>query len=419
MAEERERTHRAPAEATDEERLDQEGESFSKAPASFKIEVEELPTGDESIFEDGDDGEGDWEFQSEADLAFWFEDGGEEYEDASEYADDLEWEFEDEEMNLLIGGASVTERRLSEASRVIALSEFGLAEGSIHVTGHQQDKPDGITELLARVVPTSPLLGLLDSEWLRSLLEMGDVVKVAKGDAVFKEGDEGDSLFLLLSGGMQVEMFNQERDEDVHVATLRPGEFFGEAALLSDAIRSGTLRAVSDSIGLEFESDAILTLVEHQPSVIKLLMRFFRARMVGAVMHCSPLFHKCSARDRRDLITRFRMREVAPDAYVVRAGETVDSLYLVVDGQLSVCSGDDQELWTLKKGDVFGERSLIDGMPATTSLKADHRSWILRMPRGEFLDAICKHPHLMEHVNAAIEPGAVANDEALNEPDKV
>ncbi len=413
MAEERERTHRVPTEASDEERLEKEGESFPKPEASFKIEVEEAPSMSASS-EEGDDGEEevDWEFQSDADLAFWFEEGGDFYEEDD--PEGLEWDVEDEEMSLLSGGASITERRLSEASRVIALSEFGLAEGSIHVAGLPEKSETGIPELLARIVPTSSLLGLLDSEWLRSLLDMGNVVNVAQGDTFFKEGDEGDSLFLLLSGGMQVEMFDAERDEPVHVATLRPGEFFGEAALLSDAIRSGTLRAVSDTIGIEFESEAVLTLVEHQPAVIKLLMRFFRARMVGAVMHSSKIFTGCTPAERKDLITRFRMREVAPDAYVVRAGETVDSLYLVLDGQLSVRTGDDKELWTLTKGDVFGERSLLDGMPATTNLVSDSRSWILRMPRSEFLDAICKHPHLLDHVQSAVDNESVANDEALS-----
>src|SRR5262249_7142239 len=163
---------------------------------------------------------------------------------------------------------------MTEQSSLIALSEFGLAEGSVHLVGDGGDDELDLAGLLARVVPTSPLLALLDSEWLRALGDLGQVVRIPAGQVFHEEGDDGDSLLLVLGGGMTVEVFDKERGESVRIATLRPGDFYGEAALLSSAVRNATLRAVADSVGIELESEAVLTLVEHQPSVIKLLMRF-------------------------------------------------------------------------------------------------------------------------------------------------
>jgi CRP-like cAMP-binding protein len=342
-----------------------------------------------------------WLNDCETDLGFWCDDEGGELGD-----DSLDWESDSDDadsVSLLSGTASSIERRMTEQSSLIALSEFGLAEGSVHVAGDTGNAEINLAGLLARVVPTSPLLGLLDSEWLRGLGELGKVIRIPARQLFHEEGQEGDSLILLLAGGMTVEVFDKERGESVRIATLRPGDFFGEAALLSSSTRNATLRAVADTVAIELESEAVLTLVEHQPAVIKLLMRYFRARMVGAVMMTSPLFSTCTAAQRRELISHFRLREVAPDTLVVRAGDTVDGLFLVLDGELSVLGPEEKPLWRLRRGDVFGERSLLDGFPATTSLRAEQRSWLLRMPRADFLEAICRHPHILEHVSALAE----------------
>jgi CRP-like cAMP-binding protein len=392
MAEERERVPRRSIAQAEDETDSQESQEAKAGEQGQDPEDEEEASSSDA----------DWLNDSETDLGFWFDDD----DDGELDGDAVDWDEggdEAEEVSLLSGTASSIERRMTEQSSLIALSEFGLAEGSVHVVGDTEENRLDVAGLLARVVPTSPLLALLDSDWLRGLGELGKLVRIPAGQVFHEEGQEGDSLLLLLGGGMSVEVFDKERGESVRIATLRPGDFYGEAALLSSAIRNATLRAVSDSVGIELESEAVLTLVEHQPSVIKLLMRFFRARMVGAVMITSPLFHSCTAAQRRDLISHFRLREVAPDTLVVRAGDSVDGLFLVLDGELSVLGPDDNALWRLGRGDVFGERSLLDGFPATTSLRAEQRSWLLRMPRADFLEAICRHPHILEHVSALAE----------------
>ncbi len=394
MAEQRERFPRATG-----TEAEPEAGNAEEVKASAEEPDKENPTGD-AEGEEGGDGDGDdvpgsyadWLADSEADLGFWIDE-----EFAADGDEDGEWTCEDgDEAVSLLGGSGISaERRMSEASSLIALSEFGLAEGSVHISGKVEDEED-VTALLARVVPTSPLLGLLDSEWLRALPEMGKVTRVRAGETLVEEGDDGDTLFLILTGGITAEVFDRETGEMLQITTLRPGDFYGEAALLSDAVRSATLRAVSDAIVLELESEAVLTLVENQPSVIKLLMRFFRARMVGTVVVTASLFQHCTVSERRNLITRFRLREVAPDTNVVRPGDTVDGLYLVVDGELSVLNADNVVVGRLRRGDVYGERALLDGFPSTSGLRSESRAWLLRMPRTEFLEAACHHPHLLE-----------------------
>lgn len=63
------------------------------------------------------------------------------------------------------------------------------------------------------------------------------------GEVVFEEGDSGDSLFMILSG--EVEVVKRFADGPVVVGELGPGEYFGEMALLGRHPRSATVRARS------------------------------------------------------------------------------------------------------------------------------------------------------------------------------
>jgi NADH dehydrogenase len=61
------------------------------------------------------------------------------------------------------------------------------------------------------------------------------------GDIIFRQGDLGDSVYVIEDG--ECEVFREQKDEYELLATLGPGEYFGEMALLSDRSRNATIRA--------------------------------------------------------------------------------------------------------------------------------------------------------------------------------
>jgi len=84
----------------------------------------------------------------------------------------------------------------------------------------------------------------VDESLLRSIAGALQEVHYEAGQVVFKEGSEGDCLFLLLSGSVKISKFTASGGELV-VGILRDGDFFGELDLIDERLRSAS--AVADS----------------------------------------------------------------------------------------------------------------------------------------------------------------------------
>jgi CRP-like cAMP-binding protein len=111
-------------------------------------------------------------------------------------------------------------------------SETGAGSGAESDTG--SDQP--------RLLP--PRLGMLadlDDLEFDAVARSAKLSHVKAETVVFRQGDEADRFFILVDG-----MVDIERDDEA-LATLGPGAFFGESALLVKGRRSATVIAIADS----------------------------------------------------------------------------------------------------------------------------------------------------------------------------
>ena len=67
----------------------------------------------------------------------------------------------------------------------------------------------------------------------------------AAGEYIFREGEPGDTAFVLLKGKVQITRRVDDKIKPVGVVTI--GGMFGEMALIDDAARMGTARAIGGS----------------------------------------------------------------------------------------------------------------------------------------------------------------------------
>ena len=104
---------------------------------------------------------------------------------------------------------------------------------------------------------------------LAGLAERMTMRQFAPGTQVITAGDPGRSMFLLSEGLASVLVKGE--DGEVDVATLRPGDFFGEMSLLTGDPRSATIMALSETVAFEIEKEDLIPLLDANPDAAELL----------------------------------------------------------------------------------------------------------------------------------------------------
>jgi len=123
------------------------------------------------------------------------------------------------------------------------------------------------------VVRTAPLFSALDHESAASLRASMTLVKVSKGNTLFKEGDAGDRLFVVVEGKLKLGTSSIDGRENL-LSILGPGDMFGELSLFDPGPRTATATAVTDARVLALAHDQVIGLVTQHPQVsLELLAR--------------------------------------------------------------------------------------------------------------------------------------------------
>ena len=104
-----------------------------------------------------------------------------------------------------------------------------------------------------------PLFADLSADDLKQLYEMAETVSIPAGQLVLREGDPGDSLYVVIDG--ELEVTKRQGNQDVLLALYEPGQFFGEMALLEQAPRSASVRTLRESTLLMISQGAFQTLL--------------------------------------------------------------------------------------------------------------------------------------------------------------
>jgi flavin-dependent dehydrogenase len=85
------------------------------------------------------------------------------------------------------------------------------------------------------------------------------------GEVIVQEGDEGNCMYVIQSG--EVEVVTRRKGEQVRLASLREGDFFGEMALMTREVRSATVRACGPVRVLTVDRKRFLSRISQDPSL--------------------------------------------------------------------------------------------------------------------------------------------------------
>ncbi len=104
--------------------------------------------------------------------------------------------------------------------------------------------------LVNQFFASSPVFRSLSTESIDFLSSRGTLTYFNLGQKVFSQGDQGDSLFLILRGSVDVFIHGQ------HIKSLRQGSFFGEIALIANIPRTATVVTREPCVFFQISADS-------------------------------------------------------------------------------------------------------------------------------------------------------------------
>ena len=108
----------------------------------------------------------------------------------------------------------------------------------------------------------------------------------SNGDIIIREGDSGNTFFQLLEGNVAVYKNYGEGDE-VQVAVIEPGQYFGEMAVIETYPRSSTVVATGDVKVVEIPAEALNEYFTQNPDKILAIMEVFGSRIKKMTDDCN------------------------------------------------------------------------------------------------------------------------------------
>ncbi len=111
---------------------------------------------------------------------------------------------------------------------------------------------------------------------LRRIAALVDEIEAPKGKTLTQEGDTGVEFFVVVEGVATATRRGRK------VATIGPGSFFGELALLDQGPRAATVTADTDMHLLVLTSRAFSKLLDDTPSVSRRILRGMGERLRSA-----------------------------------------------------------------------------------------------------------------------------------------
>ena len=118
-----------------------------------------------------------------------------------------------------------------------------------------------------------PLFSGVSKKGLRRIVAAADEITVREGKDLVREGEHGRHLYVLMDGSAQVIRGGRK------VATLGPGDFFGELALISGAPRTATVRAEKETTVMVLDPRRFAVVMDEEPRVAQAVMATMADRL--------------------------------------------------------------------------------------------------------------------------------------------
>lgn len=157
--------------------------------------------------------------------------------------------------------------------------EFAYPTRTVHIQNEpepatQGEYVDSTSEYLSRV----PIFAPLSEDELEKLAQASNDRIFAPGEAIVRKGQEGNSMFVITSGEVKVQI--PQNDNFRTINNLRENDFFGEMSLLTGEPRSASVVAAEETKVIQIKKSALKPIFEANPELVKSICDLIEERQL-------------------------------------------------------------------------------------------------------------------------------------------
>ena len=167
---------------------------------------------------------------------------------------------------------------------------------------------------------------------------------VPSNTIIFQQGTPGNFFYILKVGTVELYIDGKK------IKTFSVGESFGELALLHGAPRSGTVKAITECGLWVLERKNFRKIVDHTTK-----MNFEENK---TFIQSVPILNSIEHYQQAILCVSLIKETFEEGKLIVKEGESADCIYIVKEGEVNIVH-DGKVVRTLKRGENFGERSIL------------------------------------------------------------
>ena len=219
-------------------------------------------------------------------------------------------------------------------------------------------------------------------------------------DIIVRESEIGDAMYIILDGYVEVTIRSSSSDREVGIATLKPGDFFGEQSLLpwGTGRRNASVKALHSAKVFRIDKKYVLLSIKHDDEEfedsdsadITAINTKFEPDEVRDLIKDIRLFKSLNNQELATIRDWTEVITFGPGDFVIKKYQKGEHLYVVLDGTVEVFTLEEDGkiliLAELGAGEFFGEEALMPDSNGKRNafVRANHETRLIKIPKEYF-----------------------------------
>ena len=221
------------------------------------------------------------------------------------------------------------------------------------------------------------------------------------GTTIVRQGDIGDEFFIILEGEVDV-LFDRPGGGETQVDRLHAGQWFGDAALTGNGVRTATVRSAVESpvVVAALNAEGFHRLVEGSPALRERLRHIVEH---NATRNQIQMLSTVDFQALQAITGDLQVQTFPPGALILRQGALGDTFFFLLEGSVDVTlqqpDGTEKVIDKLAPGPIFGELALLGNSRRTANVRAGGQPVrVVELSRDDFHTIMDHSPSFRQDV---------------------